>query len=61
LIAEGIVTYALVGRDNVIAGADCGVSSRAIYTLEVHPPVAWAKPAARTESARIASAYLWPG
>jgi 5-methyltetrahydropteroyltriglutamate--homocysteine methyltransferase len=62
LIAEGIVTYArLVGRENVIAGADCGFSSRAIYTPEVHPTVAWAKLAALAEGARIASAELWPG
>ena len=33
LIADGIIQYArLVGRENVIAGADCGFSSRAIYT-----------------------------
>jgi 5-methyltetrahydropteroyltriglutamate--homocysteine methyltransferase len=61
LIAEGIVTYALVGRDNVIADADCGFSARAICTPEVHPPVASAKPAAWTEGARIAGADLWPG
>ena len=62
LIAEGIVTYArLVGRENVIAGADCGFSSRAIYSPEVHPTVAWAKLAALAEGARIASAELWPG
>jgi 5-methyltetrahydropteroyltriglutamate--homocysteine methyltransferase len=45
----------------VIAGADCGFSSRAIYTPEVHPTVAWAKLAALAEGARIASAELWPG
>jgi 5-methyltetrahydropteroyltriglutamate--homocysteine methyltransferase len=61
LIADGIVTYAgLVGRENVIAGADCGFSSRAIYAPEVHPTVAWAKLAALVEGARIASAELWP-
>jgi 5-methyltetrahydropteroyltriglutamate--homocysteine methyltransferase len=61
LIADGIVTYArLVGRENVIAGADCGFSSRAIYTPEVHPTVVWAKFAALAEGARIASEALWP-
>ena len=60
LIADGIVTYArLVGRENVIAGADCGFSSRAIYNPEVHPTVVWAKLEALTEGARIASETLW--
>jgi 5-methyltetrahydropteroyltriglutamate--homocysteine methyltransferase len=60
LIADGIVTYAkLVGRENVMAGADCGFSSRAVYTPEVHPTVAWAKLEALTEGARIASRRLW--
>jgi len=61
LIAEGIVTYArLVGREHVIAGAGCGFSSRAIYSPEVHPTVAWAKLAALAEGAGIVSAELWP-
>ena len=60
LIAESIVTYAnLVGRENVIAGADCGFSSRALYNPEVHPTVAWAKLEALTEGARLASERLW--
>lgn len=60
VIADGIVTYAkLVGRDNIIAGADCGFSSRAIYNPEVHPSVVWAKFDALAEGARIASAELW--
>ena len=60
LIADGIVTYAgLVGRENVIAGADCGFSSRAIYTPEVHPTVVWAKFEALAEGARLATEQLW--
>jgi 5-methyltetrahydropteroyltriglutamate--homocysteine methyltransferase len=60
LIADGIVTYAgLVGRENVIASADCGFSSRAIYTPEVHPTVAWAKLEALAEGARLATEKLW--
>lgn len=60
LVADGIETYArLVGRDNVIAGADCGFSSRATFAPEVHPTVAWAKLAALAEGARIASGRLW--
>ncbi|HTU87102.1 MAG TPA: cobalamin-independent methionine synthase II family protein [Solirubrobacteraceae bacterium] len=60
LIADGIVTYArLVGRENVIAGADCGFSSRAVYRTEVHPTVVWAKFRALSEGARIATEQLW--
>lgn len=60
LIADGIVTYAnLVGRENLIAGADCGFSSRATYKPEVNPAVAWAKLDALAEGARIASGELW--
>src|SRR5437867_10643370 len=37
LVAERIVRYArLVGRENVIAGTDCGFSSQATYSPEVH-------------------------
>jgi 5-methyltetrahydropteroyltriglutamate--homocysteine methyltransferase len=44
LIAERLMRFAkLVGRDNVIAGADCGFSSQASYKTEVHPTVVWAK------------------
>jgi 5-methyltetrahydropteroyltriglutamate--homocysteine methyltransferase len=60
LIAEGICNYArLVGRENVIASADCGFSSRATFAPEVHPTVAWAKLAALGEGAAIATARLW--
>jgi 5-methyltetrahydropteroyltriglutamate--homocysteine methyltransferase len=60
LIADSIVTYAeLVGRENVIASADCGFSSRAIYTPEVHPTVVWAKFEALAEGARLATERLW--
>jgi len=60
LIADGIVQYAeLVGRENVIAGADCGFSSRASFAPEVHPSVVWAKFQALAEGARLASRELW--
>ena len=60
LIAEYIERYAnLVGRENVIAGADCGFSSRASYAPEVHPTVVWPKFEALAEGARIASGRLW--
>ncbi|TMC10776.1 MAG: cobalamin-independent methionine synthase II family protein [Chloroflexi bacterium] len=60
LIADGIEQYAnLVGRENVIAGADCGFSSRASFSPEVHPSVVWAKFEALAEGARLASRELW--
>ena len=60
LIAERIVRYAkLVGRENVIAGADCGFSSQATYHTEVHPTVVWAKFQALAEGARLATRQLW--
>ena len=60
LIAERIVRFAkLVGRDNVIAGCDCGFSSQATYTPEVHPSVIWAKFDAMRDGARLASRQLW--
>jgi 5-methyltetrahydropteroyltriglutamate--homocysteine methyltransferase len=60
LVAERIVRFArLVGRENVIAGADCGFSSQASYRTEVHPTVIWAKFQALAEGARLASKQLW--
>jgi 5-methyltetrahydropteroyltriglutamate--homocysteine methyltransferase len=60
LIAEFICNYAsIVGRENVIAGADCGFSSRASYAPEVHPTVVWPKFRALAEGARLATKKLW--
>ncbi len=60
LIAERIVRYARrVGRENVIAGADCGFSSQATYSPEVHPTVVWAKFRALADGARLATKQLW--
>jgi 5-methyltetrahydropteroyltriglutamate--homocysteine methyltransferase len=59
-IAERLVRFArLVGRENVVAGADCGFSSQATYRPEVHPTVIWAKFAALRDGARLASRTLW--
>jgi 5-methyltetrahydropteroyltriglutamate--homocysteine methyltransferase len=61
LIAERLVRFArLVGRENVVAGTDCGFSSQATYKPEVHSRVMWAKFEAMAEGARLASAQLWP-
>ncbi len=60
LIAERIERYArIVGRENVIAGNDCGFAARAVRDYDIHPTVVWAKFAALSEGARIASSRLW--
>ena len=59
LVAERITRFAtVVGRENVIAGTDCGFSTFAGFTV-VEPAIAWAKLAALVEGARIASRELW--
>ncbi len=59
LIADRIVRFAkLVGRENVIAGADCGFAQVDLIR-RVHPEVMWAKFEALVEGARLASAELW--
>jgi 5-methyltetrahydropteroyltriglutamate--homocysteine methyltransferase len=60
LIAERLVRFAkLVGRENVVAGADCGFSSQATYRTEVHPSVIWAKFEAMRDGAALATRQLW--
>jgi 5-methyltetrahydropteroyltriglutamate--homocysteine methyltransferase len=59
LVAERIVTFAkLVGRENVIAGPDCGFA-QAQDIQRVHPQVMWAKFESLAEGARLASKQLW--
>jgi 5-methyltetrahydropteroyltriglutamate--homocysteine methyltransferase len=59
LVAQRIARFAdTVGRERVIAGADCGFASFA-GSNEVHPSIVWAKFAALVEGARIASKRLW--
>ncbi len=54
LVADRILRYiAIVGRENVIAGTDCGLGSR------VHAELAWAKLRALVEGAQLASKNLW--
>jgi 5-methyltetrahydropteroyltriglutamate--homocysteine methyltransferase len=54
LVADRIVKYAgIVGRENVIAGTDCGFGGR------IHPQIAWAKLQMLAEGARIATKELW--
>jgi 5-methyltetrahydropteroyltriglutamate--homocysteine methyltransferase len=62
LVAERIVRFAkLVGRENVIAGADCGFAASALRFNDTHPSVAWLKFAALAEGARLATRELWRG
>jgi 5-methyltetrahydropteroyltriglutamate--homocysteine methyltransferase len=59
LIAERIVRLAkLVGRENVIAGTDCGFAQGPFHR-RVHPTVMWAKLEALAQGARLASKILW--
>ncbi len=58
-VADRIVRYAeIVGRERVLAGADCGFASFAA-TVEFMPEIVWAKLEALAEGARRASARLW--
>jgi 5-methyltetrahydropteroyltriglutamate--homocysteine methyltransferase len=55
LVAERLVRYAkLLGRENVLAGTDCGIGTRV-----GHPSICWAKFEALAEGARRASKTLW--
>ena len=55
LVAQRLVRYAkLVGRENVIAGTDCGIGSRV-----GHAEICWAKLNTLAEGARLASKTLW--
>jgi 5-methyltetrahydropteroyltriglutamate--homocysteine methyltransferase len=57
LVAERLVRYArLVGRENVLAGTDCGLGTRV-----GHPSICWAKFEAMAEGARRATKILWGG
>jgi 5-methyltetrahydropteroyltriglutamate--homocysteine methyltransferase len=54
VVADRIVRYAkVVGRENIVAGTDCGLGGR------VHPQIAWAKLAALSEGAKLATRELW--
>lgn len=54
LVADRIVRLAqIVGRENVIAGTDCGLGGR------IHPQLAWAKLTALSQGAKLASEELW--
>jgi 5-methyltetrahydropteroyltriglutamate--homocysteine methyltransferase len=59
LVAQRLVRLAnVVGRENVLAGTDCGFAQGA-FIERVHPEIQWAKLAALAEGARLASRELW--
>jgi 5-methyltetrahydropteroyltriglutamate--homocysteine methyltransferase len=59
LVADRIMNYAsVVGRENVIAGTDCGFGTSADRD-RVAPSISWAKLKAMAEGARLASKQLW--
>lgn len=59
LVAERIARLArLVGRENVIAGTDCGFAQGPFHR-RVHPSIMWAKLQALVDGARLASKELW--
>ncbi|HKA72782.1 MAG TPA: cobalamin-independent methionine synthase II family protein [Xanthobacteraceae bacterium] len=59
LVADRILRFAeIVGRENVIAGSDCGFATFA-GSKEIHPSIVWAKFDALNEGARMATQRLW--
>jgi 5-methyltetrahydropteroyltriglutamate--homocysteine methyltransferase len=59
LVAQRIERFAgVVGRERVIASADCGFASFA-GSNEVHPSIVWAKFKSLVDGARLASERLW--
>jgi 5-methyltetrahydropteroyltriglutamate--homocysteine methyltransferase len=59
VVADRLIRYAeVVGRENVMAGTDCGFGTIAGMDVVV-PTVTWAKFRSQAEGAKIASAYLW--
>ncbi len=59
LVAERIVRFAnVLGRDNVIAGTDCGFA-QGPFVRRVHESIMWAKLEALVQGARLATEELW--
>lgn len=60
LVAQRLIRFAdVVGRENVMAGSDCGFASFAATEQEIHPSIVWAKFQNLAEGARLASQQLW--
>ena len=60
LICQRLIRFAeVVGRENVMAGGDCGFGTQAMAEPEVHPSIVWAKFSAMSEGAQMATKKLW--
>ena len=60
LIAQRLSRFAEVcGRENILAGSDCGFASFAAIEQEIHPSIVWAKFENLAQGARLASQKLW--
>lgn len=59
LVAERLTRFArLVGRENIIAGTDCGFA-QGPFVQRVHPTIMWAKLRSLVEGAALATGELW--
>ena len=60
LISQRLVRFANVaGKQNIMAGSDCGFASFAATEQEIHPSIVWAKFQNLAEGAHLASKELW--
>lgn len=60
LICQRLIRFAnIVGRENVMAGGDCGFGTQAKAEPEVHPTIVWAKFDAMAKGAKLATDKLW--
>ena len=60
LIAQRLIRFAGVcGKENIMAGSDCGFASFAATEQEIHPSIVWAKFQNLAQGARLASQKLW--
>ena len=60
LIAQRLIRFADVcGKENIMAGSDCGFASFAATEQEIHPSIVWAKFENLAQGARLASQKLW--
>ena len=60
LIAQRLIRFAGVcGKENIMAGSDCGFASFAATEQEIHPSIVWAKFENLAQGARLASQKLW--
>lgn len=60
LVAERIERFAkVVGRENVMAGSDCGFGTQASATPEIPAPIVWSKLKGLSDGAALASKRLW--